>query len=179
MSVDLTGVRAVVYRFSEDPTVRRFVPSRPTSNPSHPPAVWAIDAEHAPLYWFPRDCPRVSVWAYDEEQQAVLTDTFATEAHRLLATETRWLPGLQSTRLYRYTFDAGDFEPWSQAEGQYISRHEVSPVAVEPIDDLLALHADPDVDVELRFTPRLGALTDRMIASGLPFSFVRIRNALR
>jgi hypothetical protein len=177
VSVDLTGVRAVVYRFSEDPTLRRFVPDHPTSNPSHPPAVWAVDAEHAPLYWFPRECPRVSVWANTPRHQAVLTETFATEAHRLVATETRWLPLIESTRLYRYTFDAADFEPWVQAEGQYISRRTVQPVAVDAIDSLHALHAE--AEVELRFTPRLGALTDRIIASGLPFNFVRIRDALR
>jgi hypothetical protein len=33
--------------------------------------------------------------------------------------------------------------------------------------------------VELRFTPKLGSLMDRMLGSGLPFSFVRIRDARR
>src|SRR5690606_24650619 len=74
-------------------------------------------------------------------------------------------------------FDATDFEPWPEADGQYVAYEVVTPLAVEPLDDLLALHADAAVD--LRLTPRLGLLTDRMLASGLPFSFVRLRHALR
>jgi hypothetical protein len=166
-----------VYHFSEDGTIRRFAPHVPSTNPSHPPAVWAIDADHAQLYWFPRDCPRISVWATDDGEQELLTRTFATEANRILATEIGWLPGIRAARLYRYTFDAADFEPWAEADGQYVCDHVVAPVSVDPIDDLLALHAE--TASELRFTPRLGELTDRMLATGLPFSFVRIRNAVR
>jgi hypothetical protein len=51
------------------------------------------------------------------------------------------------------------------------------PDRVELLDDLLALHAA--AAVEVRFTPRLGALMDRILESGLPFSFVRIRDAKR
>ena len=177
MTVDQTGLRGVVYHFSEDPTLRRFAPHVPPSNPSHPPGVWAIDAEHAPLYWFPRDCPRISVWATTPEQQELLTARFACEASRIVAAETHWLPGIRDTVLYRYTFDATEFAPWSLADGQYVSDHVVEPVAVEPLEDLLGQHVA--AGVELRFTPRLGALTDAMLASGLPFSFVRIRNAAR
>jgi hypothetical protein len=175
VTVDQTGVRGVVYHFSEDPTLKRFAPQVHPSSPSHPPAVWAIDAEHAPLHWFPRDCPRISVGAHTPEQQELLTATFASEASRIVATEIRWLPGIRDTVLYRYTFDAAEFVPWSLADGQYASDHVVAPLAVDTLDDLLGLHVA--ADVELRFTPRLGALTDAMLASGLPFSFVRIRNA--
>jgi hypothetical protein len=177
VTVDQTGVRGVLYHFSEDPTLKRFAPHVPSSNPSHPPAVWAIDAEHSPLYWFPRDCPRISVWAYTPEQQELLTATFASEASRIVAAETHWLPGIRDTVLYRYTFDAAEFEPWSLADGQYVCNQVVTPLSVEPLEDLLGLQVA--ADVELRFTPRLGALTDAMLASGLPFSFVRIRNATR
>lgn len=165
-----------VHHYSEDGTIRRFTPHVPPTNPSHPPAVWAIGSSYAPLYGFPRDCPRISVWANTPGQQDVLTRTFASEAQRIIGTELGWLDRIRTTRLYRYTFDPADFEPWDQAEGQYISDHVVTPLAVEPIDDLLGLHVE--AGVELRFTPRLGPLTDKMLASGLPFSFVRLRNAL-
>ena len=62
-----------VYHYSEDGTIRRFAPHVPQSNPAHPASVWAIDGEHSPLYWFPRYCPRISVWARDEGEQAKLT----------------------------------------------------------------------------------------------------------
>lgn len=170
-------VPATLYLLSEDGTHTRFVPHVPQTNPSHPPAVWALDAEHAPLYWFPRNCPRISVWASSPEQQEILTATFQTDASRICAAESRWLDGIRRARVYRYTFDGSQFAPWAAAEGQYVSGEVVHPQAVEALDDLLALHAE--AEVELRFTPKLGVLMDEMLASGLPFSFVRIRDARR
>lgn len=167
---------ASVFHFSEDPTIRRFTPQVPPSNPSHPPVVWAIDAEHAPLYWFPRDCPRASVWARTAAEAERLREVFGTEATRVCATEFGWLDRVRSVTLYRYTFDAAGFVPWAEAEGEYICTDVVQPVAVDPIDDVLAMHGE--AGVELRFTPRLGALTDQILASQLPFSLVRLRNAL-
>jgi hypothetical protein len=166
---------AEVYHFSEDGSIRRFVPHVPPTNPSHPAAVWAIDAGHAPLYWFPRDCPRISVWARDESQRAVLAERFGTEATRICAFESGWFDRVRATRLFRYTFDAGAFLPWDQADGQYVAAEALHPVRVDGMDDLLALHAA--VNVELRMTPLLGALLDQVLEAGLPFSCVRLRNA--
>jgi hypothetical protein len=84
---------------------------------------------------------------------------------------------MRTARVYRYRFDAANFAPWASADGQYISGDVVQPDGVDVLDDLLALHAE--ADVELRFTPKLGRLMDQMLASGLPFSFVRIRDARR
>ena len=55
--------QAPLLHFSEDPSITRFTPHVPATNPGQAPAVWAIDAAHAPVYWFPRDCPRGAVWA--------------------------------------------------------------------------------------------------------------------
>lgn len=166
-----------VYHFSDDGTIRRFAPHVQSSNPSHPPAVWAVDGFHAPVYWFPRNCPRVSVWAYTAEQQARLSELFNTEASRICAAESAWLPTISKSRVYRYCFDASDFAPWKEVDGQHIASKVVQPVRVEAIDDLLRVHAEHSV--ELRFTPRLGHLVDRMIGSTLPYSLVRIRDAQR
>jgi hypothetical protein len=168
---------ATVYHYSEDGGIRRFAPHVPPTNPSHPPAVWAIDEDHSPLYWFPRHCPRISVWANTPEQQQRLTERFATEASRIVAAEIGWLDRIREAHLYRYAFDGAQFEPWAEADGQYITGETVHPVRVDLIDDLLALHAA--AEVELRLTPRLGELMDQVLASGLPFSFVRIRDAQR
>jgi len=171
------SVPDVVYHYSEDGNIGRFAPHVPQTNPSHPPAVWAMDAEHSPLYWFPRDCPRISVWADDDEQREVLRELFDTDASRICACESQWLDGVRRAHVYRYTFDGSQFAPWALADGQYISGEVVHPQSVDVLDDLLALHAE--AEVELRFTPLLGTLMDRMLASGLPFSFVRIRDARR
>ena len=166
-----------VYHYSEDGTIRRFAPHVPQSNPGHPASVWAIDGDHSPLYWFPRYCPRISVWARDDQEQAKLTAVFASEANRIVAAETDWMERVRDGSVYRYAFDADEFRPWQEADGQYITEHVVYPKRVELIDDLLAMHAA--AGVEVRFTPRLGALMDRILESGLPFSFVRIRDAKR
>ena len=166
-----------VFHYSEDGTIRRFAPHVPPTNPSHRPAVWAIDASHSPLYWFPRHCPRISVWATEPEQQERLSELFETEASRVCAAESEWLSRIREGRLFRYEFDPAQFAPWNDAEGQYVSYDVVHPQHVDALDDMLALHAA--ADVELRFTPRLGVLMDRILQSGLPFSFVRIRDLKR
>lgn len=175
--LDDAEVVATVYHYSEDGTLKRFAPHVPQSNPSHPPSVWAIDAEHSPLYWFPRDCPRISVWAATSAQQELLSDTFSTDSHRICAAESRWLARVRDTRIYRYSFDAEQFAPWHEADGQYICGEVAYPDTVDLLDDVLGMHAD--AGIELRFTPRIGRLMDQMLASGLPFGFVRIRHALR
>jgi hypothetical protein len=168
---------AHVFHYSEDGTIRRFAPHVPQSNPGHPASVWAIDAAHSPLYWFPRFCPRISVWARDQAEQTTLTDLFESEASRIVAAETDWMERVRDAKLYRYVFAAAAFKPWDEADGQYITEEAVYPERIDVLDDLLALHAA--AAVELRFTPRLGALMDRILESGLPFGFVRIRDARR
>jgi hypothetical protein len=172
-----SAVPARLYHYSDDAHLDRFVPHVPPSDPGHPPAVWAIDAEHSPLYWFPRMCPRISVWARTPSEQSVLTEVFGTESHRICAAETHWLEGIRTGHLYRYTFDGVDFHRWEEADGQYVSDRVVQPIGVDRLNDLLGLHAA--AEVELRITPRLGRLMDQITASGLPFSFVRIRDARR
>jgi hypothetical protein len=166
-----------VYHYSEDGTIRRFAPHVPPTNPGQPASVWAIDAEHSPLYWFPRWCPRLSVWARDDQDQTLFTELFESEASRIVAAETDWMERVRDGKLYRYVFAAAAFAPWVEADGQYVSHEVVYPERVEVLDDLLALHAE--AGVEVRFTPRLGTLMDRILESGLPFSFVRIRDAKR
>ena len=77
----------VLYHFSEDPNIQRFVPHVPRTNPTHPPAVWAIDADHAPLYWFPRDCPRVTIWPLRPDDSALFQERLTTVAMRVHAIE--------------------------------------------------------------------------------------------
>jgi hypothetical protein len=117
------------------------------------------------------------VWARDETEQASLSELFESEASRIVAAETHWMERVRDGKLYRYVFGAAAFEPWGEADGQYVSHDVVYPERVELLDDLFALHAA--AAVEVRFTPRLGALMDRILESGLPFSFVRIRDAKR
>jgi hypothetical protein len=148
----------VVYHFSEDPTITRFAPHVPRTNPSHPAAVWAIDAQHAPLYWFPRDCPRVTVWPHRQSDAAGFRQAFATEAHRVHAIELDWLDRMRTAELHRYEFDATDFVRWPPASGQWIAEHDVEPLSITPVGDLMQAHVT--AGIELRMVPSLWPLHD-------------------
>ena len=165
----------MLHHFSEDPHIERFVPHVPRTNPTHPAAVWAIDPEHAPLYWFPRDCPRVTIWPRTPSERTVFEERFATTAWRLHAIEAVWLDRMRTTSVYRYDFDFAGFEPWEMATGQWISASEVVPVATSPVGDLLDAHVV--ARIELRIVPSLWPLHDVAKDGKFDFSIVRMHNA--
>ncbi len=165
----------VLYHFSEDPHITRFVPHVPRTNPSHPPAVWAIDAAHAPLYWFSRDCPRVTIWPHDVDDLPEFQARFATMATRLHAIESAWLEQMREAVLYRYEFAPDGFVPWADADGQWVSDRAVVPTRVTPVGDLLAAHVQ--AEIELRIVPSLWPLRDVAATSEFEFSLVRMHNA--
>jgi hypothetical protein len=137
--------------------------------------VWAVDELHAPLYWFPRQCPRGAVWARDDAERSELSELFQTTAVRLHVTELEWLLRMRGCELYAYRLDASLFQRRAEAEGQWIAFEPVAPLSVEPVGDLLARHAA--ADIELRYTPNLWPFWDKVVESRLPFSGVRLSNA--
>lgn len=171
-----TPTRRVVHHFSEDGAIERFVPRPAPSDPAQPPGVRAVGPEHAPLYWFPRHCPRVSVWASTSAQQELLEERFDTDAARICAVESGWLDRIRACELYRYEFDMADFRPENQP-GHFVAVQTVEPVARVRLDDLLGMHAA--AGVELRLAPKLGHLVDRILDSGLPYHLVRLRDIRR
>ena len=166
-------VRSLLFHYSEDPSLACFEPHVPRTNPEVGPAVWGIDEAHAPLYWFPRDCPRVAVWAHDAHQRRRLHQLFGGKGSRMQAAPDSWSDEISSCRLYEYRFDASDFDPWPEAEGQWISRRTVTACSVVPVGDLLLRQREAGIDV--RLVPDLRALRDLALDSGLPFSIVRYR----
>jgi hypothetical protein len=169
------AARPYVYHFSEDPNIERLVPHVPPTNPSHPPAVWAIDADHAPLYWFPRDCPRIAVWPSNEAERQVFRQRFHTTSDRLHAIELAWLDRMRSATIYRYDLPADTFEPWVEAGGQFVSDVAVEPLGMTRLDDLLGTHAT--AGVELRLVVSLWPLIDEVTSDEFEFSIVRKHNA--
>src|SRR5262245_25737781 len=123
----------VLHHFSEDPTIERFRPHVPATNPRQRPAVWAIDAVHAPLYWFPRDCPRVTAWPRDEHERSAFAEAWVTSAPRVHAIETGWFATMRAATIYRYDLPTEPFSPWAEASGQWVSTEEVVPTAVTPL----------------------------------------------
>jgi hypothetical protein len=135
--------------------------------------VWAIDTRHLPLYWFPRDCPRATFWANDETSEDDVERWLGGDAQRRVhVIETGWLERMRRARVYAYRMPEETFE--------LEDRFWISPVTVEALErielgDLLALHAD--AGIELRIAPGLLDLWDRVVASTLDYSGIRLRNA--
>lgn len=164
-----------LYHFSEDPTIERFVPRAPLAHPEVEPLVWAIDAWHAPMYFVPRDCPRVCGWPLPTTTPKDHARFFSYVSGRMIvAIEAGWLGRLQTTQLYRYVMPTEHFESLHDV-GMYVSRATVVPLRVEPVGDLVA--ALLSVPVELRVCSSLVPLADALIASTLHFSLIRMRNA--
>ena len=161
----------VLLHYSEDPHITAFAPHVPRTNPGARPAVWTIDPARAPLYWFPRDCPRVAVWANDAEQRETLHRRFTTDAARVHIAPRSWLAATRTCRLYEYRFDPAPFSPWPDAEGQWVAHERVVATSIEPVGNLIERHAA--AGVELRFVDDLAPARAQARAGDLSFSIVR------
>ena len=165
-----------LYHFSDEPGIEVFVPRPPIARPEVEPLVWAVDAEHAWTYLFPRDCPRVLLWKTSQTND---TDwrrwAGANETERVAAVEWHWFERLKSQRLYRYRFEADLFRPMDDDPWMYVSRDAVRPDGMEVIGDLVKSLAESGV--ELRFMPSLRPFRGAW-QSTVHFSGIRLRNAV-
>jgi hypothetical protein len=164
-----------LWHVSEDDSIRRFNPRADPGHDSPEALVWAIDDEHVPAYWFPRDLPRGTFWAgestTDEDVERFLRGDRSRRVH---AIESSWLGALREARVFAYRLPEKAFVPYGRAAGYWVSREAVEPLECVELGDLLARHAD--AGIELRIVPELGALWERVIASTLEFSGIRLRN---
>jgi hypothetical protein len=165
---------SVLLHYSEDRNIREFRPHVPRSNPGVAPAVWAIDPARAPLYWFPRDCPRVAVWANDDGERQRLHTLLETRASRVHVAPLAWRDTVADCRLYEYRFAPGPFAPWPEAEGQWVAHETVVATAVEPVGALVERHTAAAID--LRFVADLLPVRELALTSHLPFSIVRFQD---
>jgi hypothetical protein len=162
----------LVYHYSEDASITSFEP-RPSRLGEA--LIWAIDEWHQPLYWVPRECPRVTFWPHEPTTPADYERWWSTVAGRMvLALEAAWLERVRACRLFRYSFDDQSFASLDD-NGMYVSRAPVRPVAVEPVGDLLTRLAEGEVEV--RICQSLAPLGRAIIKSTLDFSLIRMRNA--
>jgi len=170
------AVVGTLLHFSEDPTIRLFRPHVAATADEREPFVWAVDDEHAPSFWFPRDCPRACCWAGRSVTDEGAELLGLGGARRLHAIEARWLDRVRDCRLYAYKFDSSLFRLKLADAGYWVAQCEVKPMSVRPVGDLLARHAE--AEIELRIVQNLWPLIDKIIASGLEFSIIRKRNAV-
>jgi hypothetical protein len=164
-----------LWHVSDDDSIGLFVPRADPSHDSPDALVWAIDAEHVPAYWFPRDCPRGTFWAVDgttvEDVERFLDGDRSLRVH---AIEWGWLDVFLRGRVVGYRLPAESFEPYGRAAGYWVSRDPVEPLEARVLDDLPALHRE--AGIELRVVPDLRALWNRVASSTLGFSGIRLRN---
>lgn len=167
-----------VLHFSEDPTITRFVPHVAATARQPEAYVWAVDAERAPGYWFPRTCPRAMAWRVQETLPADCARVLGPGPwRRVHVIEYAWLEALQSVELYAYRLPADHFRPFGQPRPHAM-------VATEPVDplgppdrvgDLLALHER--AGIQLRLVDNLWPWWDAVVQSTLDFSGIRLANA--
>ncbi|MED4750260.1 DUF6886 family protein [Brevibacillus choshinensis] len=167
---------SLLFHFSENPTIQSFLPRLHPSHPTLAPTVWAIDEEHAPMYYLPRDCPRIAYYPREESSSEDIEGYLKqTRANKVIAIESSWYQVLRDTVLYRYTFEPGPFTCWDKGAGYYIAYSPVAPLDVQPMGDLLEKLMESDV--ELRITPSLTPLRDYLVSTTLHYSMIRMRNA--
>jgi hypothetical protein len=165
-----------LWHFSEDPSLERFRPRVRASNPRESALVWAADTRHAPMFWFPRDCPRGCVWPVTtttaEDVERFFGQTSATRIHVI---EADWLERMRACHLYAYRLPTAAFRPHETVGGYWVADEQVEALDRVAVGDLLARHSG--ARIELRITPSIWPFWRRVTASTLEYSGSRLRNA--
>jgi uncharacterized protein DUF6886 len=159
---------------SENPSIERFEPHVSATASSPEPRVWAIDTRHLPLYWFPRECPRGTFWATPQT-----TDCDAEllgASSRVHIVERGWVGPMRTTRVYAYRLPEASFAEDLDVGGYWLSRENVVPEDILELGDLVARHAA--AGIELRVVDNLWPTWNRVVASSLEFSGIRLHNAV-
>jgi hypothetical protein len=163
-----------LWHVSEDSSIARFEPHVSATAESSEPRVWAVDTRHLPLYWFPRECPRGTLWT---TPATVAADSeLLAGASRVHVTESGWLERIRAAQVVAYRLPEDTFMPHPEVGGYWLSRESVAPHELVEFGDLLGLHAESGI--ELRLVPNLWPLWNRVASSTLEFSGIRLRNAL-
>jgi hypothetical protein len=162
---------------SEDDSIEVFRPHRSATALTDEELVWAIDTRHQPLFWFPRQCPRGTFWAGPETSGEDVQAFLGSRERRVHAVEAGWLERIRSARVVAYRLPEETFEPHTEVGGYWISRAEVEPLELVELGDLLSRHRD--AQIEVRIVPSLLPLWQRVSASTLEFSGLRLENAER
>ena len=166
----------ILFHVSEKPGIRRFEPRAAPegSGREGQKLVWAIDEEHLHAYWLPRDCPRVTFYALPDSRHEDV-ERLLGDADFVVTMESSWFERALATPLYQYVFAPDTFVVNDSGAGYYVSTTAVEPLAVTRIEN--PLKAILERGVELRVTPSLWSLRDKVVASSLQFSCIRMRNA--
>lgn len=165
-----------VLHFSEDPTIKLFVPHVAATSQQDDPYVWAVDHARAPDYWFPRQCPRALAWANPGSDRDEIERLLGPGGRRVHMIEYDWLDAMRTVELYAYRFDARPFRPIGEDAHGHVASEPIHPLAPpERVGNLFELHEQ--ADIELRVVSNLWPWWHQVVESTLGFSGIRLRNA--
>jgi hypothetical protein len=170
-----------LFHFSEDPGITEFDPRPVRIAADRPPGrewlnaplVWAIEERRQELYLFPRDCPRIILWAEPHTTPADARRWLGDSGGSIAYIERGWLKRVESATIVRYEFPPEGFTDLKDA-GMWVSRDIVRPLAQQVLTDLprqLRLN-----QTELRPVDSLLPWKD-VWASSVHASGIRLRNA--
>ncbi|HEV2527667.1 MAG TPA: hypothetical protein VGT61_04330 [Thermomicrobiales bacterium] len=165
-----------LHHISDRSGIERFVPRVAPTDPGQREVVWAVDADHLGHFLVPRDCPRVCFRAGPDSTEADIETLLGGDrSRRVVAVEQGWLERISVATLYRYDLHPETFRLHDAVAGYYISDDPVEIVATVALTDLPAELVR--AGYELLALPSLWTLREQVIASSLPFSIIRWRNA--
>ncbi|PZS30610.1 MAG: hypothetical protein DLM58_13405 [Pseudonocardiales bacterium] len=170
---------AAVYHFSEDPNIREFIPHVAASAADHRPFVWAVGAERAPDYWFPRNCPRAMAWVTQASSPTDRDFVLGPGEHdRVHAVEYGWLDAIAACHLFVYALAIEPFRLIdTDVPHAYVAEVPVTPLGPpEQVGDLLRRHND--AGIQLRLVDNLWPWWDVVTTTSLGHSGIRLANAL-
>ena len=159
-----------LFHVSDRPGIERFEP-RPAKDGW--PRVWAIEERTLANYLLPRECPRVCARAREGGGASDLD--LLDGARAIIAIEAAWLDRVETAELFVYDLPPASFLLEDRTAGYWTSPVPVVPIASRSITDLPRRISEQGS--RLLVLPSLWRLHDRIAASSLEFSMIRMRNA--
>ena len=165
-----------LFHVSEEPGIEVFKPRWLAHRPELEPAVWAVDEARLRNYLLPRECPRVTFYAWiKSSDRDVETYLDGRREKIVVAVERAWLERIEQTTLTLYEMPPEGFDLHDECAGHYRSTNTVHPLRRHTRKDLP--ERVRECGAEFRPVQTLWPLFDQIVPSTLPFSMIRMRNA--
>lgn len=165
-----------LFHVSEEPGITTFEPRLHPTWPELEPVVWAVGESHLRNYLLPRDCPRVTFYALESSSEEDVEQFLGGDrkAARVFVEED-WMARIAEATLHVYEFSPDGFQVANEGAGYFHAQSRVEPLEVHEVKELVS--AIEGQGAEFETLANLWPLSDRIVASSLQFSMIRMRNA--